>query len=60
MSEKNISVLNDEDGFIIIQINGKEFVSTEPVEMIDGKFKGKDIQDLTFLETITNVVRSEK
>lgn len=48
MSEKNVKVVNDEDGFLIIGIAGKEFITMDEVPMYDGKFKASDIQKATF------------
>jgi hypothetical protein len=48
MSNKNVKILNDEDGYMIINIAGKEFVSANPVPMVDGKFKASDIQKAVF------------
>ena len=48
MSEKNVKVFNDENGFVIIRIAGKEFVSAEPVPMVNGKFKASDLEKAVF------------
>jgi hypothetical protein len=48
MCEKNIRVVNDEDGFIIISVAGKEYISMDEVPMYDGKFKASDIEKATF------------
>lgn len=52
MSEKkNFSVLTDEDGYVIINgIAGKEFISTEPIVLVNGKFRVKDFLNLVFEE----------
>lgn len=47
MSEKT-SVINDVDGYIIINMYGTEYVSNEPLNMIDGKFRASDVEELIF------------
>jgi len=48
MSEKNVKVLNDENGYIIINMYGREFVSCTPLEMVDGKFRASEVEKLLF------------
>jgi hypothetical protein len=48
MSEKNVKVFNDENGYMIIRIAGREYITEEPVPMIDGKFRASDIQKAVF------------
>lgn len=50
MSVKGTLVLNDEDGFLIMYVNGHEFISTEPIEIINGKFKASALEKLVFVE----------
>lgn len=45
---KNVKVFNDEEGFVIIRIAGKEFVSSESIPMVNGKFKSSEVQKLVF------------
>jgi hypothetical protein len=50
MSKNNIQIINDEDGFIIVSIAGKEFISNEPLMMVNGKFKSSEFVKLIFTE----------
>jgi len=44
-----VKVINDIDGYILISIAGKEFVSREPIQInSEGKFHARDIYKLTF------------
>jgi len=48
MNSENVKVLNDDNGFVIIGIAGKEFISQEPVKMVNGRFKVKDLEKAIF------------
>lgn len=51
MSEKKVlSVVSDEEGYLIVGIAGREFISTTPVNVVNGKFRAKDILNLVFEE----------
>jgi hypothetical protein len=48
MSEKNVKVFNDENGYMIIRIAGREYITENPIPMVDGKFRASDIQKAVF------------
>jgi hypothetical protein len=45
-------IINDVDGYIIISLSGKEFISREPIQVTaEGKFHARDIDKLVFERT---------
>jgi hypothetical protein len=47
-----VKVINDIDGYILISIAGKEFVSREPIQInSEGRFHAMDIDKLVFERT---------
>ena len=49
MSDK-VSILQFEDGHILINMYGRKFISKEPVKLIDGKFRASVINGMIFVE----------